>query len=86
MGNSREAKNLVTDWTALLAESRAESMEVPGPEWKTTRQIAEDQGLSVSYTSTVIRELTRAGKVEIKKFMVATESKAYPVPHYKIKK
>ena len=86
MGNSRKAKDSVADWTALLSEARAELAETPGPGWKTTRQIAEEQGLSVSHASMVVRELARAGKVETKKFTVLTGSKTYPIPHYKIKK
>ena len=86
MGNSRKAKDPVSDWTALLSEVREASIEAPGPEWKTCRQIAEEQNLSLSYMSNKLRELARAGRVEVRKFVVSTHAKTYPVPHYKIKK
>lgn len=86
MGNSGKAKDTVSDWTALLSEVREASIEAPGPEWKTCRQIAEEQNLSLSYMSNKLRELARAGRVEVRKFVVSTHAKTYPVPHYKIKK
>ncbi len=86
MGNSRKTKDPVSDWTALLSEVREASIESPGPEWKTCRQIAKEQNLSLSYMSNKLRELARAERVEVRKFVLNTNSKTYPVPHYKIKK
>ena len=86
MGNSRKAKDPVDDWTSLLSKTRAEAIESPGPEWKTCRQIAKEQNLSLSFMSNKLRELARAGRVEVRKFVVNTHAKTYPVPHYKIKK
>lgn len=86
MGNSRKAKDPVSDWTALLSEVREAAIESPGPEWKTCRQIADEQNLSNSYMSNKLRRLAAIGKVEVRKFVLNTNSKTYPVPHYKIKK
>jgi len=85
MGNSGKAKDTVSDWTSLLSKTRAEAIESPGPEWKTCRQIAAEQNLSLSYMSLKLRQLAAIGKVEVRKFVLNTNSKTYPVPHYKIK-
>ena len=85
MGDSRKAKNPVDDWTALLSEVREAAIESPGPEWKTCRQIADEQNLSNSYASAKLRQLAAIGRVEVRKFVLNTNSKTYPVPHYKIK-
>tara|TARA_B100001123_G_C15083587_1_gene936714 strand:+ start:459 stop:644 length:186 start_codon:yes stop_codon:yes gene_type:complete len=61
-------------------------LEDPGPDWKTTTQIADEMGTSVSHASNKIRIAVRAGGVEMRKFLIDTGSKIYPVPHYRMKK
>ncbi len=84
MGNSRNNKNNLKSWTELLTESRESMLEAPGPEWKTTSQVAEETGVSASHASQKLRVALRDGEVEMKKFLIDTGSKPYPVPHYRI--
>jgi hypothetical protein len=85
MGNTRKTKSDLS-WTDLLAEERKVPAEEVPDGWKTSRTIAEEQGRSISYTSCLLRDAVRAGKVEVKRFSIDVGPRTYPVPHYRIKK
>ena len=85
MGNSRKTKDDLS-WPELLSESMADPLDDPGPEWKTTAQVARETGKSISHASGKLRLALREGKLEMQKFLIKTGIKPYPVPHYRIKK
>ena len=86
MGNSRKDKDDLS-WTELLSDERiSDSLDQPGPEWKTTEMIAEETGKSISHASWQLRMAMREGRLEMQKFLINTGIKPYPVPHYRIKK
>ena len=85
MGNSRKDKDDLS-WADLLRESMVSPLDNPGPEWKTTAQVARETGKSISHASWKLRLAMREGKLEMQKFLIKTGIKPYPVPHYRIKK
>jgi len=85
MGNTRKSEDNL-NWAKLLAEERRVPAEDVPSGWKTTRDIAAEQGRSVSHTSALLRDAVREGRVEVKRFSVDVGPRTYPVPHYRILK
>lgn len=79
-------KITVSEWVSAFGQAEKMSRVVPEG-WKTIRQIAEETGRSVCSTHKHVKGLACEGKVEVRKFMVPTDSRGYyPVPHYRIVK
>lgn len=59
-------------------------IEVPSPEWKTSKQWMDEWGLQLSQTNRLLQSAVRSGIMERKNFRIACEGRPhYPVPHYR---
>lgn len=82
-----ETRGNQMDSAELLRRIRDEincKVEVPGPEWKTSRQWMQEWGMQLSQTNRMISIAVRAGIMERKVFRVSCDGRPhYPVPHYR---
>ena len=69
---------------SLRDYTRTKSEAIPEG-WKTTKQWAEHEGISMTHTGTIINRLVAEGTWEMKKFLIAYASFTRPVPHYRPK-
>ena len=58
--------------------------EIPSG-WLTTRQWADEWGLSESRTGVIIRDGVRSGKIQKKLFRINVGERLLPVPHYAVR-
>lgn len=71
--------------TKQIKESRKAAKIPEG--WHTRQEIMTAWGLSLPYTSKLIRESIENGKCAVRKFTILTRSRGiYPTQHYKFKK
>lgn len=73
----------------LLKHIRRElqrKIEIPTPEWKTSRQWAVEWGLKQSQTNRFLNLAVEEGIMEVKTFRVPCPTRtSYPCPHYRQK-
>ena len=72
-------------WLEGLRDSVKGAPDVVPDEWRSTAQCAKDLGLSVSYTSKILRAGIKDGTVETRKFRVNAGTRIYPTPHFRFK-
>lgn len=71
------------NWLDGLMQQLEAGHETPGPEWRTTRQPAEERGISESRMRVITPQLIRQGLVKMKKFRAAGPMGGpYLSPHY----
>jgi len=73
----------------LLRHIRKElqrKIEIPTPEWKTSRQWAIEWGLKQSQANRILNLAVEDGIMEVKTFRIPCPTKdSYPTPHYRQK-
>ncbi len=73
------------NWTALLQFARTVGAETVPPSFKSRVELQTQFSLARRQTDEVVRKLIDAGKIEVRKFKVATGAGVRLVPHYRIK-
>lgn len=71
---------MISAWAAALEASIKARDETPGDEWKTTKQIGEETGLSYSHAGHWVKRLQDEGRAERKDFRIEGRM----VPHYRL--
>ena len=69
---------------SLRDYTRTKSEPIPDG-WKTTKQWADHEGISMTHSGTLIHRLVEEGAWEMRKFRVAYASFTRAVPHYRPK-
>ncbi len=73
------------DWKELLQFARTVGAETVPPSFKSRIELQKQFSLGVRQTDEVVRKLIDAGKIEVRKFKIATGAGVRLVPHYRIK-
>ena len=79
---------MITSGSSRLMDAyykACDSEEVP-KEWKTTKQLADQEKKSPSRMIAIARLLREKGVLECKEFRIMTGKSIRPVPHYRFKK
>jgi hypothetical protein len=86
MSKSKRTEITLDEWEQALSDAMTGRVDPVSKEWVTKSDFAKRQGLSHSQGGKQIELLMVAGKVEAKKFRIATGSRIVPVLHYRLKK
>ena len=67
-----------------IREEVQQTIQTPGPEWKTVQEWGAEWGLQRAQTNRLITAALRSGIMEAKKFRIQMPLRtSYPVPHYR---
>lgn len=67
----------------LESHLSSSGVEVVPEGWLTSRQMADEMGLSVSRTQDIAREQVRSGWLEKRNFRIRVGERVLPTPHYR---
>lgn len=67
----------------LESHLSSSGVEVVPEGWLTSRQMADEMGLSVSRTQDIAREQVRSGWLEKRNFRIQVGERVLPTPHYR---
>lgn len=74
------------EWADAIAQSLSKKTQPVPKGFYTQKEIAKKLKKKATQTKTYIQDLLNEGKVEMMKFKIQTNTKPYPVPHYRLLK
>ena len=84
--NENKKNTTANEWADAIAHSLSKKTQTVPKGFYTQREIAKQLGKKATQTKTYIQDLLNDGKAEMMKFKIQTNTKPYPVPHYRLLK
>lgn len=73
------------NWAKILQDYLVDGVDKVPDDWKTSAQIAKENGIGNTTASRGIKMARRAGVLEMQYFRIQLDKKIRKTPHYRIK-